>query len=275
MDHYAVFGNPIQHSLSPFIHQLFAAQTQQELIYTKVLVPLTDFAKDLMYFQSQGGRGLSVTSPFKQEAFQLMDSVTERAALAKAVNTICIHPDGSRLGDNTDGIGLIYDLINGHKLDIQRKKILILGAGGAVRGILAPLLSHSPEHITVANRTLETANQLIKEFAALGSLSACSLSNIDRTSFDIIINSISAGAQGEALILPTYFIHEKTFCYDLVYSKHDTPFLRWAKKAGVTRLTDGLGMLVEQAAEAFYLWRGVKPNTSQIIQQLRKVYSSL
>jgi shikimate dehydrogenase len=271
MDQYAVVGNPIQHSLSPFIHSLFAAQTKQHLTYKAILVPMDGFAKTLAHFQVEGGKGLNITLPFKQEAFNLMDTFSKRALTAKAVNTVSINADGSRHGDNTDGIGLIRDLTKNLQLNLHNKRILILGAGGAIQGILAPLLTEKPSQIIIANRTVNKAEELIKSFGNGNVLDVCSLSDLNHASFDIVINGISAGLHGEMPSLNTNVIHENTFCYDLVYGKKVTPFLQWAKEQGATHITDGLGMLIEQAAEAFYMWRGVMPDTQSVITQLRLV----
>jgi shikimate dehydrogenase len=269
MDHYAVFGNPIYHSKSPIIHQLFAAETGQNLIYTKVLVPLDSFANYIDYFQNQGGKGLNITQPFKQQAYSLLESLSERAKLAQAVNTICFQPNGIRYGDNTDGVGFIRDLKQNLQRDIVSKRILILGAGGAVRGILGPLLAEKPQHITIANRTLNKAFDLVKQFNEPGCLTTCTLAEL-KEPYDVIINSTSAEFQGEMPALSASIINAHTFCYDLGYSSSPlTPFLSWAQAQGAISMADGLGMLVEQAAEAFYLWRGVKPETRDVIKQLR------
>jgi shikimate dehydrogenase len=268
MDHYAVFGNPIQHSLSPVIHQLFAAQTGQNLIYTKVFVPLDSFAIHVDHFQKQGGKGLNVTLPFKQEAYHLLESVSERAKQARAINTIRFHDNGSRYGDNTDGVGFIRDLKHNLQLTLANKRILILGAGGAVRGILGPLLAEHPHHITIANRTIEKATLIANEFNQANLIHTCSLNNINENHFDIIINGLSSSLSGEFPKLNSDLLTQNTFCYDLVYGRI-TPFLNWAKSHGVSQVADGLGMLVEQAAEAFYLWRGVRPETQEVILKLR------
>jgi shikimate dehydrogenase len=268
MDHYAVFGNPIHHSLSPIIHRLFAEQTQQDLTYTATLVPINGLAQALDTFQAHGGKGLNITLPFKQKAFQLLTQVTSRARQAQAVNTIMLNADGSRLGDNTDGAGFLHDVKHNLQIELQHKRILILGAGGAIRGMLAPLLAEQPSEVIIANRTLQTAETLVHQFCALGNLSASTL-DLRAEPFDIIINGISAGLHGTMPELNKNIIHANTFCYDLVYANTLTPFLAWATQQGVTRYADGLGMLVEQAAEAFFLWRGIKPQTLTIIQQLR------
>ena len=266
LDHYAVLGHPIKHSLSPLIHRLFSEQTHQPLIYSAILVPLNGLSEALDHFQAKQGKGVNITLPFKQSAYRLVNTHTERATLAQAINTIRFHADGSRIGDNTDGIGLLRDLTQNQQISLVNKQILILGAGGAVRGILGPLLNEKPAAIVIANRTESKADELVSQFKSLGNISACSLTLIRNHSFDIIINAISGALPN----LPSDF-DKKTFCYDLCYGNNDTVFLRWAKKLGIHSYCDGLGMLVEQAAEAFYFWRGVKPETKPVIERLRKI----
>lgn len=253
-------------------------------MYAAILAPMNGFAETLNHFQAIGGKGLNVTLPFKQEAFTVMDHLSQRASLAKAVNTILINPDGSRYGDNTDGIGLIRDLVKNIKIHLHDKRILILGAGGAISGIIGPLLAEKPQEIIVANRTLDKALHLIDSFKHLGVLKACPLSDLQHEScieshlscrpshdlsFDIVINGISAGLHGEMPVLNPCLINKNTFCYDLLYGKDITPFLRWAKEQGAMHMSDGLGMLVEQAAEAFYVWRDIMPDTQSVIAKLR------
>lgn len=272
MDRYGVFGNPIGHSKSPQIHRLFAEQTGQSLSYEPLLAPLEDFADFARLFFTEG-RGANVTVPFKEQAYRLADSLTERARRAGAVNTLHKRDDGKLLGDNTDGIGLVRDLLDNAGIALQGKRILLLGAGGAVRGVLEPLLAQSPASLTIANRTPSKAQQLAAEFAELGTITASAFEQLEGP-FDVIINGTSASLGGElpplndALIVPG-----QTFCYDMMYSATATPFCDWAAKYGAgTR--DGLGMLVEQAAAAFELWRGVRPESTPVLIELRRQLSA-
>lgn len=269
-DQYAVFGNPISHSLSPDIHSDFANQTQQNIEYAALLSPVDSFANSVLNFVEQGGKGFNVTVPFKEQAWELCTTLSERAKLAGAVNTVSINIDGSLLGDNTDGSGLVTDIISRHQQSLQNKRILILGAGGAVRGIIEPLLQENPSDITVANRTVAKAETLADIFSSLGSIKALSITDLETNSlpFDIVINGTSSSLHGEMLTLSPSIISDQSFCYDMMYSKQATPFNKWASAQGAVT-ADGLGMLVEQAAEAFFIWRGVRANTDNIFNKLR------
>ncbi len=266
MDLYAVVGHPISHSKSPFIHAEFAKQTHQIMQYIKIEVPLDQFSNFVHDFQRRQGKGLNITLPFKQQAYQLASVLSDRARLAKAVNTLTF--DNNEIyGDNTDGVGWIKDIVNNHHFSLTHKKILILGAGGAVRGIL-PLLSHyQPKCVMIANRTIENAETLAAEFQSCLTLTASGLGQIEGQ-YDLIINGTSSALTGAFLTLPESILSPTTFCYDLMYAKTLTPFLKWAKSQGINHLADGLGMLVEQAAESFFIWRGIKPNTKAIIARL-------
>jgi len=267
---YAVIGNPIDHSQSPYIHRLFADQCQQKLEYTAKLVAMNEFRVAADAFFQEGGHGLNVTIPFKQDAFQYAEETTERATAAQAVNTLIRQNNGLITGDNTDGTGLVTDLLGNLNWELKAKRILVLGAGGAVRGILQGLLDQQPQHIVIANRTVEKALQLSRQFAGSGYILGCSLDMLDGQEFDIIINGTSASLDGEALSLPDTLIGASSaFCYDLMYGSMPTPFLVWAEERGA-RVSDGLGMLVEQAAESFYIWRGVRPDTNAVINSLRQ-----
>lgn len=266
MDHYAVLGNPIAHSKSPQIHALFAKQTQQEMSYQTMLVPLDGLANALKEFQAAGGKGVNITLPFKNEAFSLVDTHSERAQLAQAINTIKFNDDGSRFGDNTDGIGLVRDITLNLHFPITDKKILIMGAGGAVRGVIGPLLEQHPTELIIANRTLSKAVELANYFSKISPVKALGFQDLPHHYFDLIINATSASVAGETLDLPANLLLPNALCYDMMYGR-DTPFLAWGKSQGAT-VSDGLGMLVEQAAEAFYIWRGVRPDTRQILVQL-------
>ena len=269
MDHYAVFGNPIGHSKSPLIHRLFAAQTGQALSYEPLLAPLEDFPRFARAFFAEG-LGANVTVPFKEQAFRLADSLSARARRAGAVNTLKKLEDGSLLGDNTDGAGLVRDLTVNAGFDLRGKRILLLGAGGAVRGVLEPFLAEQPASLVIANRTVEKAEQLASEFADLGPVAASGFDWIDAP-VDLIVNGTSASLAGElppiaaSLIAPGH-----TLCYDMMYGKEPTAFNRWAAEQGAAHTLDGLGMLVEQAAEAFQLWRGVRPDSAPVLAELRR-----
>lgn len=267
MKYYGVFGNPIVHSKSPLIHRLFAEQTAQKISYEPLLAPLDGFADAVTQF-FQAGSGANVTVPFKEQAFTLADQLSQRAQRAKAVNTLKKLDDGRLLGDNTDGAGLVNDLLN-NQVELAGKKILILGAGGAVRGVLEPLLAQHPAELCIANRTVEKAEQLAHEFADLGPMTACGYDWID-VPVDIIINGTSASLSGELPPLASTLIKAgHTVCYDMMYSKHATVFNQWAQAQGAARTLDGLGMLVEQAAEAFYLWTGIRPDPAPVLLELR------
>ncbi|HHB92280.1 MAG TPA: shikimate dehydrogenase [Thioploca sp.] len=269
-DQYAVMGNPIKHSKSPLIHTLFAEQTNQLISYKTILVEIQEnsFLNAVQKFQQAGGKGLNITVPFKEIACQLVTNLSERAKLAGAVNTIWFDEQGIYHGDNTDGIGLIRDLTKNH-CPVQDKKILILGAGGAVRGILKPLLTANPANCIIANRTLSKAEKLAEIFSHLGNINASSYANLTGQSYDLIINGTSASLQGEIPPLADGLISKDGWCYDMMYANSATPFMQWAKNQGAINILDGLGMLVEQAAESFYIWRKVKPDTTKIIQQLK------
>jgi len=266
MDRYAVVGNPIAHSKSPLIHQWFAEQTGQSLSYEKILVELTAFDEDVSGFFALGGRGLNVTVPFKEQAFRYADSLTSRARLAGAVNTLALQEDGTVKGDNTDGAGLVADLL-GQGWQLEGRKILVLGAGGAVRGILGPLLDQSPASIVIANRTVDKAAAIADAFPA-GAVAVSGYGEL-QGHFDLIINGTSASLSGDLPPLPDGIVSASLSAYDLMYAAEPTAFLRWAEQQGVQQRSDGLGMLVEQAAEAFYLWRGIRPDTTQVVTRLR------
>ena len=272
-DKYAVFGNPIKHSKSPEIHRAFAVQTLQAMEYNRQLVELNDFADAADRFFQAGGRGLNITVPFKQDAYSYGSRTTPRARRAGAVNTLAMQSDGTVLGDNTDGVGLVTDIKDNLGWPIRAKRILILGAGGAARGVLEPLLAEQPQHIVIANRTVDKALQLSKGFAELGYILGCGLDMLEGQEFDLIINGTSASLQGDLPPLPDNVIapsadHSKTACYDMMYGAEPTAFMSWARQRGALA-ADGLGMLVEQAAESFNLWRGIRPDTQHVIDALR------
>ncbi|MEB0046114.1 MULTISPECIES: shikimate dehydrogenase [unclassified Pseudomonas] len=269
MDHYVVFGNPIGHSKSPLIHRLFAEQTAQQLDYRTAMPPLDDFCGFAKAFFLKG-RGANVTVPFKEDAYRLADSLTARAQRAGAVNTLSKRADGSLLGDNTDGAGLVRDLTVNAGFGLRGKRILLLGAGGAVRGALEPVLAQRPASVIIANRTVEKAELLAELFADLGPVSARGFAGLHEP-VDLIINATSASLSGDVPPIASRLITPgKTVCYDMMYGKVPTSFCRWASEHRAAVAMDGLGMLAEQAAEAFYLWRGVRPDTSPVLAELRR-----
>ncbi len=267
MESYAVFGNPIAHSKSPFIHQQFARQLNIEHSYGRVLAPVNDFVNTLNAFFAAGGKGANVTVPFKEEAFARADELTERAALAGAVNTLKQLDDGRLVGDNTDGIGLLSDL---QRLGFIRPgfRILLVGAGGAARGVLLPLLSLDCA-ITITNRTFSRAEELARLFVHTGSVDAVKMEDLTEHAFDLIINATSSGIGGGIPALPSSLVHTQLYCYDMFYQKGNTPFLNWCTDLGAKRCADGLGMLVGQAAHAVLLWHGVLPDVEPVIQALK------
>jgi shikimate dehydrogenase len=270
-DRYAVMGNPIAHSKSPRIHALFAAQTGQDLIYEAIRVEPGDFAAAVDRFRAAGGRGLNITVPFKPEAWDYADRRSARADRAGAVNTLVL--DGPEVyGDNTDGPGLVRDLTVNQGYRLAGRRILLIGAGGATRGVLAPLLAERPAEVVIANRTAERARVLVEHFTdvAFGcNLRGGGLDELQHQRFDLVINATAAGLSGEVPALPDDLLADGAWCYDLLYGDRPTPFLLWAAGRGAARCLDGLGMLVEQAAESFLIWRGVRPETGPVIAALR------
>lgn len=268
-DFYAVIGNPIHHSKSPIIHREFARQTHQDIRYEAILAPLDGFEATVRAFQQQGGKGLNVTLPFKLEAHAIATHLTNRANAAQAVNTIKFDENYGILGDNTDGAGLIRDIEINQGIVIMGKSILLMGAGGAARGVILPLLEHKPRLLAIANRTPAKAHALQRQFSSYGSLIAGHYQDFAEESFDIVINATSASLHDELPPLPASIFYETTLAYDMMYSQNPTPFLKFAQKQGVHNLVDGIGMLVEQAAESFFLWRGIRPETKKVFEMLR------
>jgi len=262
-DRYAVFGHPIAHSKSPQIHTAFARQTGQDMTYEAILAPLDGFADSVAAFIAAGGRGANVTVPFKEEAFRLASRLSPRAQRAGAVNTLNFDADGI-LGDNTDGAGLVADLTRNLHCTIVGKRVLLLGAGGAARGVIEPLLDQQPAALVIANRTVSRAEELAELFGR--GVRACGFDAAD-TPFDLVINATAASLAGDLPPLSPRVFTQDTMAYDMMYGR-DTPFLDFARTHGA-RTADGLGMLVEQAAEAFHLWRGVRPDTAPVIAALR------
>ena len=266
MDNYGVVGNPIKHSKSPEIHQLFAKQVEHDILYHRIPATDENFTSVLEEFFKKGGKGLNITLPFKEKAFRFADSCTDNAQSCHSVNTLTFSEDGRAHGDNTDGIGLINDLKNNDIL-LENKEVLILGAGGATRGIVPVLFKNGVGSITLYNRTTEKAELLQEEFMPFGEIQ--SLSSDDLTGgFGLVINATSASLDGVIPDIPDNVV-SNAVCYDLAYSYGETSFLNWAKKNGSAKNLQGLGMLVEQAAESFYIWRGVRPRTSEVVDKLR------
>lgn len=261
-DRYAVFGHPIAHSKSPLIHAAFARQTGQDLSYEAILAPLDGFADSVAAFIAAGGRGANVTVPFKEEAFRLADRLSPRAERAGAVNTLKFEPDGI-FGDNTDGAGLVADLTRNLRRPLAGKRILLLGAGGAARGVIGPLLDEQPTTLVIANRTVSRAQELAELFDR--GIRACGFDALDGP-FDLVVNATAASLAGELPPLSPKIFTPGTLAYDMMYGR-DTPFLAFARAQGAAT-ADGLGMLVEQAAEAFHLWRGIRPDTAPVIASL-------
>ena len=269
VDDYAVMGNPISHSKSPSIHSLFAEQTQQSILYTAMHVDTGGFNQAVGNFAATGGKGLNITVPFKQEAWALVSERSERAERAGAVNTIKIEND-QLFGDNTDGIGLVNDLTINHGIELKDKNILLMGAGGAARGVLIPLLKEKPSLLFIANRTPDKAKDLAVDFSDAGNIEGGGYEHIPEIKFDVVINATAASLQGDLPPLPDSLLNENASCYDMMYGAKATPFMQWAIQHNAKKVLDGLGMLVEQAAESFYIWRDVKPETKPVIEKLRQ-----
>ena len=297
-DHYAVIGNPIAHSQSPLIHAAFAAQTGEPIEYDRILGDPDDFAGDVRRFVAEGGRGLNVTVPFKTVAFALLDDLSEQARAAGAVNTLIVRDGGLLRGDNTDGIGLLRDLTENLGFALAGKRVLLLGAGGAARGMLRPLLEAGPAELLIANRTGAKAEALAAQFSDLDSsaqstvavsdelgrppsapqrtrgrepvaVTGSGLEGVAGQRFDLIINATSTGLDGQVPAIPNDCLAEGGWVYDLLYADALTPFCRWGQARGAAQVLDGFGMLVEQAAESFWLWRGIRPETATVITGLR------
>jgi len=269
-DQYGVVGHPVAHSWSPFIHGMFAKATAQNLVYRMFDVTPENFRRDVLKLFAGGVRGLNVTLPHKQAAAELVNELTPRAARAQAVNTIAFFEDTTLLGDNTDGAGLTSDLERNMKVELADKRLLILGAGGAVRGVLGPLLERELREVTIANRTPHKAQALVAEFADCGAIAGCGFSALRGPPYDVIVNATSAGLQGEMPLLPAGIVGSATVCYDMSYGRGDTPFTRWSKSLHAARAAKGWGMLVEQAAESYLLWRGIRPDTQPVLEALMR-----
>ena len=269
-DRYGLVGHPVEHSRSPLIHTLFARQTGQHLTYELIDASPEGFETAVRGFGAAGGKGLNVTVPHKEAAFALVDEASDAATTAGAVNTISID-HGQLRGDNTDGVGFIRDVTVNQRQALAGRKIIVLGAGGAARGIVGPLLAAGPSELVIANRSQARALQLIEHFGATQQLRALTFDELaELPPFDVLVNATSAGLKGEAPPFPPSLLGAHSFCYDLVYSLHDTPFMTWARAHGAARAAQGWGMLVEQAAESFHIWRGVRPDTGPILKQFAR-----
>ena len=266
---YAVIGHPVKHSRSPFIHERFARQFDLHFTYGRIDAAPEAFTGAVHRFFSQGGRGLNVTLPHKQSALGLVSQLTPRAQRAGAINTLSLLEDGSLAGDNTDGIGLVRDLVDNFGATVAGRRVLLLGAGGAARGALDPLLELQPSTLTIANRSADRAQALATEFAGSGELHGCGFADLQGGAYDLVINATAASLGNEALPLPAGCVDAQSFCYDMVYGAADTPFVHWAQQRGCTRAVMGLGMLVEQAAESFFIWHGLRPDTAPVLAALK------
>jgi len=267
-DQYGVAGHPVAHSWSPFIHGMFAKATAQNLVYRLFDIPPEEFRRETLRLFTSGVRGLNITVPHKQAAAELVNELTPRAQRAQAVNTIAFFEDTTLLGDNTDGLGLICDLERNLHVDLADKRVLILGAGGAARGVVGPLMDRELRALTIANRTPFKARKIATEFADLGQIVGCTFAEIEGPPYDLIINATSASLQGEMPEMPVGLVDERTVCYDMAYGRGHTPFTRWARSLHARRTVKGWGMLVEQAAESFLLWRGIRPSTQPVLAAL-------
>jgi shikimate dehydrogenase len=268
---FAVMGNPVAHSKSPFIHRQFAHQFKHNLEYTAIQVDVGGLPQAVDQFRAHGGNGLNITIPFKLDAYRLADHRSERAEIAQAVNTLRFEKDGTIFGDNTDGAGLVHDIQHNLGVNIKDKQILILGAGGAVRGVLAPILKHNPARLMVANRTAAKAKALVREFASQGKFEVCEFEELRGKHFDIVVNGTSASLHDEELPpLPETLLARGALAYDMMYADMPTPFMEWALLHNARKATDGIGMLVEQAAESYFVWNGMRPQTRPVIDALRK-----
>ncbi|MDR0378767.1 MAG: shikimate dehydrogenase [Candidatus Accumulibacter sp.] len=269
-DKYGVFGNPVGHSKSPLIHAAFARQTGEDVEYRAILAPIDGFTEAVAAFIAEGGRGANVTLPFKSQAYRLATRLTSRAEQARAVNTL-VFGNGEVVGDNTDGVGLLRDITINLDTPIRGKRVLLLGAGGGAHGVLGPLLGERPESLTVANRTVARARSLAERFAHAGPVAGCGYDALAGRSFDVVIDATSASLSGDAVPkLPEGIFVPGSLAYTMMYGRGDTPFHVFAREQGAGTVSDGLGMLLEQAAESFFVWRGVRPDCAPVAEFLRK-----
>ncbi|MGB5543204.1 MAG: shikimate dehydrogenase [Gammaproteobacteria bacterium] len=270
VDRYGLVGHPVSHSRSPWIHRRFAEQTGQQIEFELIDVEPGNFEQEVTRFRRRGGRGLNVTLPYKHDAFRFSDRLSERAQLAEAVNTLAWQADGEVFGDNTDGAGLVKDLQSNLDIRLRGLRVLLLGAGGAARGALGPLSAAQPDEIIVANRTSSRAVELARRFAPKIPVRACDYADLDGC-FDLIINATSASLNNQVPPLPDGLVGKHTVAYDMMYQAEPTAFMNWATRQGAARVADGVGMLVEQAAESFRLWRGVSPETLAVRQEIHRL----
>jgi shikimate dehydrogenase len=267
-DRYAVIGHPVNHSRSPFIHARFALQTSEAMLYTTIDAKPEEFESTVRQFFAGGGKGLNVTVPHKEAALLLAQELTPRAQRAGAINVLALREGGQLLGDNTDGAGLARDLLNNHRVTVAGRRLLLLGAGGAARGAIAPLLGLKPSGMTIVNRNVIRARELADRFSDMGQLRAIGYQDLGNEPYDLVINATAASLAGELPALPPGIVNIRSICYDMYYGRDETPFTRWALQRGCARAIMGLGMLVEQAAESFHLWRGVRPDTASVLSAL-------
>jgi len=267
MDQYLVYGNPIKQSKSPSIHTAFAQETRQQLQYRSQLAETSNFEETVYSFIREGGKGANVTAPFKEQAMAMCDELSEHAKFSGAVNTLTFK-NGKIYGDTTDGIGLVNDLLS-HQVILKNSRILLLGAGGASKGVVLPLLNQKPKSVVIANRTVAKAEVIAQQYTKQP-ISAMSFDDANKQNFDLIINATSAGLSGNSVPIAESIITTNTVCYDMTYGKTLTPFLQMATKQKAKKVIDGLGMLVGQAAESFYIWRGVRPEGKAVLTQLRE-----
>lgn len=267
---YGVIGHPVAHSWSPFIHGMFAKATAQDMVYRLFDVAPEEFRRETLRLMTSGVRGLNVTLPHKQAAAELVNELTPRAQRAQAVNTIAFFESTTLLGDNTDGVGLVTDLERNCGLELPGKRVLLLGAGGAARGVIGPLLEREIASLTIANRTPYKAHKLAEDFSGAGQVEGCTFAELDGGPYDLIVNATSASLKGEMPELPEGLVDERSVCYDMAYGRGDTPFTLWGRTHGAQRTIKGWGMLVEQAAESFLLWRGIRPATQPVLEALAR-----
>ena len=276
INRYTVIGQPVAHSLSPAIHHIFGELTQRKIAYTRTEASTETFEQQVLEWREQGGKGCNVTTPFKDQAAQLCDRLHESAQLAQAVNTIHMHRDGALVGHITDGLGLLSDLQKNKQTPIAGKHILLVGAGGAARATLAPLLKAKPARLVVVNRTIGKAQALVTTFESVGKLEAASFDDLpDAGNFDVVINGTSMGFDGDKPPLPAGLFANNALAYDMMYNANGTPFLEWAAQNGASRTSDGFGMLVEQAADSFAIWEGVRPKTRMLYPRTSEILASV
>jgi shikimate dehydrogenase len=271
IDKYGVIGNPVEHSKSPIIHAMFAQQANDAMSYDAILSPIDEFIITVTDFQKQGGKGLNITVPFKEQAWDLADELSDYALAAGAVNTLVFKDNGSIYGTNTDGIGLVRDLKANYHIKLQGKRVLLLGAGGAAKGVVQPLLEQKIKCLIIANRTEKRAKTLAADFTNIANNLDCEIKGgsyndlHDQGQFDLIINATAASLQGIMPPMPESCLYEQSICYDMMYANRPTAFEYWCEDNGAALVANGLGMLVEQAAESYFVWRGRHPNTKSVL----------